>query len=183
MPGVTQSTRYSSSSSVGIKLLGSGAVIARIMLEPGYQRPRRRFSGSRLAVLSGVLILVHGLGSFATGYFSCDQGCAPAEPSTSQQIHNLAGLIMFCSLTVASAIWIFLGKRLMPSSQFGTISIACLGFAVVTVSMMAKAFADGHLFGLYQRLNYGVSVVWIAALSAMALRQVQSLGGRQCASS
>jgi hypothetical membrane protein len=143
----------------------------------------RRFPGSRLAILSGVLILVHGLGSFATGYFSCDQGCASTEPSTSQQIHNLAGLVMFCSLTVASAIWVFLGKRLMPSSRFGTISMACLVFAVVTVSMMAKAFADGHLFGLYQRLNYGVSVVWIAALSAMALRRKESLGWRQAASS
>jgi hypothetical protein len=36
--------------------------------------------------------------------------------------------------------------------------------------LMGMAFADGHLFGLYQRLNYGVSVVWIASLALAALQ-------------
>ena len=51
----------------------------------------RRLRGSRLALFSAGLILVHGLASFATGYFPCDQGCAPVQPSFSQQMHNLAG--------------------------------------------------------------------------------------------
>lgn len=129
----------------------------------------RRFSGSRLAVLSAGLILLHGLASFATGRFSCDQGCVPAEPSISQQIHNLAGLVMFLSLTLASALWVWLGRRQLASPGFGWFSLLCVVLAVGTVSLMGKAFAEGHLFGLYQRLNYAVSVMWVAGLAGVAL--------------
>ncbi|WP_374981478.1 DUF998 domain-containing protein [Pseudomonas solani] len=131
----------------------------------------RRFQASRLALLSAALIALHGLASFATGYFPCDQGCAPAQPSLSQQVHNLAGLVMFLSLTLASALWVFLGRRLLGAPGFGLFSALCVVLALATVALMGKAFVDGHLFGLYQRLNYGVSVIWIAALALLALRR------------
>lgn len=130
----------------------------------------RRFQASCLALLSAALILAHGLASLATGYFACDQGCAPAQPSSAQQIHNLAGLAMFVSLTLASALWVFLGKRLLHSAGFAGFSALCVILAMLTVAMMGKAFAEGQLFGLYQRLNYGTSVLWIAVLTAFALR-------------
>ncbi|MCQ9422506.1 DUF998 domain-containing protein [Pseudomonas sp. LJDD11] len=129
----------------------------------------QRFRGSRLAQLSAALIALHGLASFATGYFACDQGCAPEQPSSSQQLHNLAGLVMFLSLTLASALWILLGKRLLHSRGFGGYSALCTVLALVSVAFMAQALEAGHLFGLYQRLNYGVSVLWLAGLAHMAL--------------
>ncbi|MDF0731552.1 DUF998 domain-containing protein [Pseudomonas entomophila] len=132
----------------------------------------RRFADSPLALLSAALILLHGLASFATGYFACDQGCAPAQPSASQQLHNLAGWVMFVSVTVACALWGLLGKRMLASRAFGLFSVACVVLSIATVAMMARAMADGQLFGAYQRLNYTVSVVWIAGLA------VFSLGGR-----
>ena len=128
----------------------------------------QRFRGSRLAQLSALLIALHGLASFATGYFACDQGCAPEQPSTSQQLHTLAGPVMFLSLTLASVLWIFLGKRLLRSTAFAVYSALCTVLAVVTVVLMANALEAGHLFGLYQRLNYGVSVVWLAGLAQVA---------------
>ena len=130
----------------------------------------RQVRGSRLASFSAALILVHGLASFATGYFPCDQGCAPAEPSLSQQMHNLAGLVMFLSLTLASLLWSFLSKRLLDSRGFGLFSIACTLLAVVTVVLMAQAVETGHWFGLYQRINYGISVLWVAGLALMLAR-------------
>ncbi|QXI40093.1 DUF998 domain-containing protein [Pseudomonas xantholysinigenes] len=130
----------------------------------------RRFAGSRLAQLSAVLIAVHGLASFATGYFACDAGCAPEQPSISQQVHNLAGLVMFLSLTLASALWGWLGKRLLGSPAFGWFSVLCVVLAGVTLAMMGKAFGEGHGFGLYQRLNYAVSVGWVTGLAWVALR-------------
>lgn len=130
----------------------------------------RQLRASSLAVLSAGLILLHGLASFATGYFPCDQGCAPDQPSFSQQMHNLAGLVMFLSLTLASLLWCFLSKRLLGSLGFGLFSIACSVLAVVTVILMAQAVEAGHLFGLYQRINYGVSVAWVAGLALMLLR-------------
>lgn len=130
----------------------------------------RRFSTSRLALFSAGLILIHGLASFGTGYFACDQGCAPAQPSFSQQMHNLAGLLMFLSLTVTSLLWVFLGKRLLVSSAFALFSTVCTLLAVATVVLMAQAVEAGQLFGLYQRINYGISVIWVAGLALMSLR-------------
>lgn len=130
----------------------------------------RCFAGSRLALLSAALIATHGVASIVAGYFSCDQGCTPAQPSIAQQVHNLAGLIMFASLTLASALWIVLGKRLLSSRGFALFSLVCVILSVLTVGLMGKAFADGYLFGLYQRLNYGVAVAWVAGLAAFILR-------------
>ncbi|SCZ18998.1 MULTISPECIES: DUF998 domain-containing protein [unclassified Pseudomonas] len=130
----------------------------------------RRFKASPMALFSAVLILIHGLASFTAGYFSCDQGCEPIQPSVSQQSHNLAGLMMFISLTLAGVLWTFLGKALLSSARFAMFSAICVVLAIVTVMLMAAALADGHLFGLYQRLNYGVSVVWIASLAVAALQ-------------
>ena len=127
----------------------------------------RQVRGSRLASFSALLILVHGLASFATGYFPCDQGCAPAQPSFSQQMHNLAGLVMFLSLTLASLLWGFLSKRLLGSRGFWLFSLACTVLAVATVVLMAQAVEAGHSFGLYQRINYGISVIWVAGLALM----------------
>lgn len=129
----------------------------------------RRFAGSRLARVSAVLVLIHGLGSIGAGLFACDQGCAPAQPSVSQQVHNLSGLVMFLSLTLASALWIFLGKRLLASPAFSGFSALCTVLALVSVGLMGQALESGHGFGLYQRLNYGTAVVWLGVLAWLSL--------------
>lgn len=129
----------------------------------------RRFAGSRLARTSALLVLVHGLASISAGVFSCDQGCAPLQPSASQQIHNLSGLVMFASLTLASLLWIVLGKRLLGSRTFSWFSALCTLLALVTVGLMGQALESGHGFGLYQRLNYGTAVIWLALLAWLSL--------------
>lgn len=130
----------------------------------------RRWRGSKLALLSAALVLLHGLGSLGTGWFPCDQGCAPAQPSLSQQLHNLSGLLMFFSLALASALWVWLGKRVAGSRVLALFSLACVVLAIITVVLMAQAAQSGQLFGLYQRLNYGVSVIWVASLAWASLR-------------
>lgn len=138
----------------------------------------RRWKGSRLAFASAALVLLHGVGSLGTGWFPCDQGCAPAQPSPSQQLHNLSGLLMFLSLTLASALWIWAGKRVAGSHALGLFSLACVFAATVTVVLMAQAAQSGQLFGLYQRLNYAVSVIWVAGLALWSLRP--ALANRLC---
>lgn len=130
----------------------------------------RRWHGSKLALLSAALVLLHGLGSLGTGWFPCDQGCAPAQPSRSQQLHNLSGLLMFFSLTLASALWAWLGNRIAGSRALALFSLACVILAIITVALMGHAAQNGQLFGLYQRLNYGVSVIWVASLAWTSLR-------------
>ncbi|MGN8261822.1 DUF998 domain-containing protein [Pseudomonas sp. SMSB3] len=130
----------------------------------------RRWQGSRLAQASALLVLLHGIGSLGTGVFACDQGCAPVHPSTSQLLHNLSGLVMFLSLTVASALWVWLGARLAGSGALSVGSLVCLIGSLLTVMMMAQAAESGQLFGLYQRLNYGICVLWVAALAVSSMR-------------
>lgn len=134
----------------------------------------RRFRGSGVARLTALLIVLHGLASFATGLFACDAGCAPAQPSVSQQIHNAAGFVMFLSLTAASAIGVALGRTLLSSPRFAWFSAVCTILAFVTVGLMAQAFEEGHGFGLYQRINYGISVLWVATLAWIAQTHVGS---------
>ncbi|OLS58835.1 DUF998 domain-containing protein [Pseudomonas putida] len=130
----------------------------------------RRFEGARLAWVGALLVVVHGLASMSAGYFPCDQGCVPAEPSFSQRMHNLSGLVMFLTLTLASTLWIFQGKRLLGSVAFSRFSLLCTVLALVTVGLMAGAMESGHGFGLYQRLNYGTAVIWLAVLAWMSQR-------------
>lgn len=130
----------------------------------------RRFAGSRLAWSSALLVLVHGLASIGAGVFACDQGCTPEQPSFSQQMHNLSGLVMFLTLTLASVLWAFLGRRLLGSAGFSWFSALCAVLALVTLVLMGQALESGHGFGLYQRLNYGVAVLWVAVLAWLSLR-------------
>ena len=126
---------------------------------------------SRWARLSGLLIILHGLGSFGTGYFACDAGCAPEHPSASQNLHNLAGLVMAFSLLLASGLWVWLGRRLLASPGFSWFSLFCTLAAVGALPLMASALESGHGFGLYQRINYGASLLWVAGLALMLLRR------------
>jgi len=138
----------------------------------------RRWRGSRLAMVSAVLLLLHAVGSLGTGWFACDQGCAPDQPSTSQQLHDLSGLLMFLSLTLASGLWVWLGARVADSRALAVTSLVCTLGAIITVGFMGQAMQSGELFGLYQRLNYGVGVVWVAAIAGYSLREQASTGAK-----
>jgi hypothetical protein len=131
----------------------------------------QRYPGNLLARASGVLIVLHGLASFVTGYFSCDAGCAPDTPSHSQNLHNLAGLVMAFSLLLASALWIFVARR-QGSKGLVWFSLVCTLFALGCLPWMAAAIDVGRGFGLFQRVNYFASLIWVAGL-AWALLQEQ----------
>ncbi len=122
----------------------------------------------RLLLASGLLIplwLLAGVWLTAQAYPGYDH-----LQQASQQLHNLSGLLMFLSLTLASALWAWLGNRIAGSRAFALFSLACVVLAIITVALMGQAAQNGQLFGLYQRLNYGVSVIWVASLAWASLR-------------
>ncbi len=123
------------------------------------------FKHSKLAICSGVMVLLHGIGSISAGYFSCDAGCQPASPSISQIMHNLSGFIMFLSLTIAGWLWVYLGKKQLGSTFLSWFSFFCMIVALSAAIMLPQTIDSGLYFGLYQRINYGVSVIWLAVLS------------------
>ena len=128
------------------------------------------FWGARLAQFSGLLLMLHGLASIGAGLFACDPGCNPVEPSRDQVLHNLSGLVMFASLTLANLLWVYLSRKRLGSAGFSWFSLVCLIVSLAVMPMMAAAVESGEAFGLYQRINYGVSVIWLGTLAWMLMR-------------
>jgi hypothetical membrane protein len=128
-----------------------------------------RHTHSSMARLSAVLIMVHGLANMAAGHFSCDTGCSLQNPSTQPSLHMLASAIMMVSVLLASALWIFVARR-EGSKGLVWLSLVCTLFALGCLPWMAAAVDVGRGFGLFQRVNYFASLIWIAGL-AWALLQ------------
>ncbi|CAI3789518.1 hypothetical protein AHFPHNDE_03221 [Pseudomonas sp. MM227] len=123
----------------------------------------------RLARLSASLIIVHGVASLAAGYFTCDAGCSLQYPSTQQNLHTIASVIMSASLLLASALWIVVARR---EGRKGLVwlSLICSLFALGCLPWMAAAMDVGRGFGLFQRVNYFASLVWVAGLAWALLK-------------
>lgn len=123
------------------------------------------FKGSKLARLSGMLIALHGVASLGTGYFSCDVGCGLEHPSDSQKLHNLWGMVMFLTLLIAGALWVYLANRVLDLKWFAWFSLACTLVALLVLPLMGQAVAAGEGFGLFQRINYGASILWVGVFA------------------
>lgn len=125
---------------------------------------------SKPALLSGWLMALHGVGSIGAGYFPCDAGCLPETSSPTQQLHFAAGGIMLLSLVVASGLWWCLSQPLLGRRWFGRLSLLCALAPLALLLPMALAVESGEGAGLWQRLGYGVSVLWVGVLALLLLR-------------
>ncbi len=129
----------------------------------------RTFSNSKVAAFTGILIVIHGLMSISAGYFSCDLGCKLENPSLSQELHNLSGFIMFATLFLAGIIWVVISKGILNSRKFGSFSFVCTVISLAALVLMDSAVKSGEGFGLFQRINYGASLVWMVGFACVLL--------------
>ena len=130
----------------------------------------KAFVHSKMVVLSGLLITLHGLASCVTGFFPCDIAGDLEFPSLIQNIHNMSDLLMFFSLLCSTLIWVFITKHLLGIKWFSWFSLACALAAIALLPLMGAAVESGVGFGLYQRLNYAAQVSWIMVLALILLR-------------
>lgn len=131
-------------------------------------------SGRKLTQVTAVFVVIHGLGSISTGFYSCDAGCMPAQPSTSQIIHNLSGLVMCLSLLLANILWVARGKHFGVNANFYKLSLIALIVTLVTLPLMGASI-QWSLFGVFQRINYAAQVIWLMGL-ALQLIHFRSSG-------
>lgn len=117
------------------------------------------------AKISATLIVVHGLATFIAGFFPCDAGCMPEIPSRSQNIHNIAGGILFLSLLLAQVMWIVIALKKNTKAWFGWFTLASILVSLSAAIGMGQALETGEGFGLYQRINYGSSILWLLILA------------------
>lgn len=112
----------------------------------------------------GIMISVHGLATWVTGYFPMDKDPYTQNPSSSCKIHSLAGVFMLLSLIIAPGIVVFHADY---SMVFRLFSVACLAGCFYFSFKLGIAFKDKTVPGIYQRLSYGAQILWLFGYSIL----------------
>ena len=115
-----------------------------------------------LITLVGFLVIIHGVGTWVAGYYPMDADPQTKTPTLSCQIHSWAGLVMLLSLLIAPVL---VAASSYASISFRLFSILCVGITGYLVILLASAFKQQANAGLYQRLAYGVQLLWLSAFS------------------
>lgn len=115
-------------------------------------------------MVAGLAIVFHGLGTWLAGYFPMDSDPYTKHPSVSGKIHALAGLIMFISLFVAPISALFSANY---GLNFRLFSLLCAVGSIVPLLHLGKSERARELPGLYQRLSYGVQLIWLFCFSLL----------------
>lgn len=115
--------------------------------------------------LSGVMIIVHGLGTWVAGFFPMDKDPYTETPSSACQIHSWAGFFMLLSLFIAPLLVAFAPETAFLPTWFRLISVLAVLFSGYFLYKLAKVFKEKGAVGLYQRLSYWVQLLWLSLLS------------------
>lgn len=113
----------------------------------------------------GLLITIHGLCHLVTGLSPCDEDLGIPKASSTQIIHNTAGVIMLVSLLAASTMGAM--SSVVAPQWFRAFSLVCLVVSVMFTILMAISFSTVQNIGLYQRISYSALVVWVAVFSGI----------------
>jgi len=120
-------------------------------------------------VVTGILIMLHGIGTWVAGYFPMDKDPYTQSPTLSCKIHSWAGFIMLLSLLLAPVIVAFSPVSTYIPFEFRVFSIIVVLLAIFYLVKMAKGLKNRKLTGLYQRLSYWVKLIWISVLSLLLI--------------
>lgn len=103
-------------------------------------------------------LAIYALGYVAAAIFPCDPGCRPVEPSVSQLLHNLFGLIGY---VLAPAFMFELGRsaRCWPGGEH--LALPAFIVAAITLLGVVALFADVRLVGLAQRAIEASILTWL----------------------
>ena len=105
--------------------------------------------------------IFYGLATVIVGIFPCDSGCNRAfiDPSISQVIHNLMGVLTYIFVPI-SIILIGIGLK---QSNYNRLSIQAIFHGSISMLLVFFFFsnADSEYIGLYQRMVEAVFIIWI----------------------
>ena len=122
--------------------------------------------------LSGLI----GLSVYAAGYlvasiFPCDPGCRPEEPSTSQLIHNLGGLVGYI---LAPAFLFILARAAGSWPRSATLVVAGYVASAVALVGLLTLSPSSDLVGVSQRALEVAVLGWVVMLGFYLSRQSAS---------
>jgi hypothetical membrane protein len=120
---------------------------------------------SIVSVITGSLIIIHGIGTWVAGYFPMDANAYTKSPSFNCKVHSWAGFIMLLALLIAQLLMVFSPINQSITTPFKIFSIASILATVYFIYKMAKTIKNKTNPALYQRLSYGAQLVWLSGLS------------------
>ena len=133
----------------------------------------RKFPKSKRIKIGFIgLGIFYGIATIIVGIFPCDKGCNKEfiDPSISQLIHNLTGLLTYLFVPISILI-IGLGLRQLNNyyDKLSKIAIACGLISFVGIGIL---FSDSltNYVGLTQRIIEGTFIIWIIACSVFIKR-------------
>ncbi|TVZ57039.1 uncharacterized protein DUF998 [Lutibacter sp. Hel_I_33_5] len=106
--------------------------------------------------------IFYGLATIMVGIFPCDSGCNKQliDPSTSQIIHNLMGLLTYLFVPICM-ILVGVGlKRFSNHNRFSILSIAYGVISILFVFLLVSN-SNSEYIGLYQRMVELVFIIWV----------------------
>ncbi|MBM7074010.1 DUF998 domain-containing protein [Shewanella sp. 202IG2-18] len=128
-------------------------------------------SDSLPLTLTGMMVVIHGIGTLVAGYYPMDADPYTKKPSVECKIHSWAGMFVLLSLLVAPICALFSTEQALASIGFTLLSILSVIVSVSFLVKMTKVFKrKGNTAGLYQRLAYGTQLFWLSGLSILIMK-------------
>ena len=106
--------------------------------------------------------MFYGIATIVVGFFPCDSGCNKEliNPSVSQIIHNLTGLLTYIFVPICM---ILIGFSLKKLPNFNRFSILSITYGTISILFIFFLFSNSNsdYIGLYQRMVEIVFIIWI----------------------
>ncbi len=120
---------------------------------------------SILVCMAGWLVIFHGIGTWIAGYFPMDADPFTKNPTLNCKIHSWAGFIMLLSLVLAPILVAVSPTTQVISLYFRVFSVVTVIAAVYYLIAMAKAVKSQSNPGTYQRVSYGIQLIWLSVFT------------------
>ena len=120
---------------------------------------------SVLVNIAGLLVIIHGVGTWIAGYFPMDADPFTKNPTFNCKVHSWAGFVMLLSLVIAPIL-----IALSPTTETIPLSFRLFsGFSVIAavyyLFTMARAVKNQSNPGIHQRVSYGFQLIWLSVFS------------------
>lgn len=157
------SETYAIDTQYGLLLRSLGYIPSGILLTIFAFAGYKKFPESKLTKIGFYgLGLFYGMATVIVGFFPCDSGCNKEfiNPSISQIIHNLTGLLTY--LFVPMSI-VLIGIGLKKSQTYQRLSILGITYGILSIFFVYLFLSDPNAgnIGLYQRIVESIFVLWI----------------------
>ena len=138
----------------------------------------KKFQPSKLTKVGFYgLGVFYGIATIFSGIFPCDVGCNKnfIDPSISQIIHNLAGLLTYIFVPISVMI-VGLGLRHSPShNRLSVIAITC-GIGSSLFIALSLSDLSSQYVGLLQRIIESMFLIWIVSC-AIDIKNMRTKNG------